>query len=102
MSIYVKIGKKILKNPNIIRPHVKTKDISELNFKKMKEMGMEKIAFDKGNTLCHHGDHLFINTDIKDAFKECLEVFGTDNVMLITNLLESEYLAENELYSKYL
>ena len=49
MSIYVKIGKKILKNPNIIRPHVKTKDISELNFKKMKDMGMEKIIFGKNN-----------------------------------------------------
>ena len=51
MSIYVKIGKKILKNPNIIRPHVKTKDISELNFKKMKDMGMEKIIFGKNNTV---------------------------------------------------
>ena len=51
MSIYVKIGKKILKNPNIIRPHVKTKDISELNFKKMKDMGMEKIIFVKDNIL---------------------------------------------------
>ena len=51
MSIYVKIGKKILKNPNIIRPHVKTKDISELNFKKMKDMGMEKIIFSKNNTI---------------------------------------------------
>ena len=51
MSIYVKIGKKILKNPNIIRPHVKTKDISELNFKKMKDMGMEKIIFGKDYTL---------------------------------------------------
>ena len=51
MSIYVKIGKKILKNPNIIRPHVKTKDISELNFKKMKDMGMEKIIFAIDNTM---------------------------------------------------
>ena len=50
MSIYVKIGKKILKNPNIIRPHVKTKDISELNFKKMKDMGMEKIIFTIDNS----------------------------------------------------
>ena len=51
MSIYVKIGKKILKNPNIIRPHVKTKDISELNFKKMKDMGMEKIIFGQNNVV---------------------------------------------------
>ena len=62
MSIYVKIGKKILKNPNIIRPHVKTKDISELNFKKMKDMGMEKIIFDKENTLTK--DELFLSEKI--------------------------------------
>ena len=64
MSIYVKIGKKILKNPNIIRPHVKTKDISELNFKKMKDMGMEKIIFDKGNTLTEHYFPDWINDHI--------------------------------------
>ena len=51
MSIYTKIGEKILANPNIIRPHVKTKDISQLNFKKMKDMGMEKIIFNKDNVL---------------------------------------------------
>ena len=61
MSIYVKIGKKILKNPNIIRPHVKTKDISELNFKKMKEMGMEKIIFSKDNTLALVDSNEFYN-----------------------------------------
>ena len=60
MSIYVKIGKKILKNPNIIRPHVKTKDISELNFKKMKDMGMEKIIFEKENVLVKPLDMLYL------------------------------------------
>ena len=61
MSIYVKIGKKILKNPNIIRPHVKTKDISELNFKKMKDMGMEKIIFGKDNCITKAGRIDFID-----------------------------------------
>ena len=51
MSIYIKVGKKILNNPNIVRPHVIAKDISELNFKKMKEMGMEKVIFAKNNTV---------------------------------------------------
>ena len=64
MSIYVKIGKKILKNPNIIRPHVKTKDISELNFKKMKEMGMEKIIFNKNYTLTLPNETGFINDKV--------------------------------------
>ena len=76
MSIYVKIGKKILKNPNIIRPHVKTKDISELNFKKMKEMGMEKIIFDKGNTLTHYLETEFIDEKIKNAFVSACDIFG--------------------------
>ena len=64
MSIYVKIGKKILKNPNIIRPHVKTKDISELNFKKMKEMGMEKIIFATHNVLNTPDESTIKNEDI--------------------------------------
>ena len=45
MSTYIKIGKAIVKNPNIIRPHVKVPNISSLNFNKMKDMGMEKIIF---------------------------------------------------------
>ena len=49
--IYEKIGQTILKNPNIIRPHVKVKDITELNFQKMKDMGMEKIIFSRDNVL---------------------------------------------------
>ena len=57
----MKIGKKILKNPNIIRPHVKTKDISELNFKKMKDMGMEKIIFSKENSIIHKKDKSRLN-----------------------------------------
>lgn len=64
MSIYVKIGKKILKNPNIIRPHVKTKDISELNFKKMKDMGMEKILFVKDNILTNSDRYVWISERI--------------------------------------
>ena len=68
MSIYVKIGKKILKNPNIIRPHVKAKDISELNFKKMKDMGMEKIIFSKDNTITRVGDTEFISPEVYKNF----------------------------------
>ena len=34
-----------------LKPHVIAEDIRYLNFKKMKDMGMEKIIFDKDNTL---------------------------------------------------
>ena len=70
MSIYVKIGKKILKNPNIIRPHVKTKDISELNFKKMKDMGMEKVIFTQTHVLQDNDPHGMHSALIKKSLKE--------------------------------
>ena len=76
MSIYVKIGKKILKNPNIIRPHVKTKDISELNFKKMKEMGMEKLIFTKEWVLTQGDEIAFGDWWIGKAFKDAIDTFG--------------------------
>lgn len=105
MSIYVKIGKKILKNPNIIRPHVKTKDISELNFKKMKEMGMEKIIFDKGNTLTHYLEPEFISEKIKNSFQEAVNVFGKQNIIICTHLDFYEYnsylnVSDSILYDK--
>ena len=85
MSIYVKIGKKILKNPNIIRPHVKTKDISELNFKKMKDMGMEKIIFDKGYTLTKPTKTDFLSEEIEKSFEEAVNIFGKSNIIILSN-----------------
>ena len=85
MSIYVKIGKKILKNPNIIRPHVKTEDISELNFKKMKDMGMVKIIFAKGNTLTIDGGPCFISDKIRQTFEETVKLFGKENILVMAN-----------------
>ena len=88
MSIYTKIGEKILANPNIIRPHVKTKDISQLNFKKMKDMGMEKIIFSKDNTLTLPGKSNFINDGDSISFKNAIEVFRKENTWVVTDMLE--------------
>ena len=49
--LYHRIGLKIQNKPDLPRPHVIAKNLSELNFKRMKEMGMNKIIFDKSNTL---------------------------------------------------
>ena len=51
MSIYVKIGKKILDNPSLVKPHVKVRTIADIDFEKMKDMGMNKLIFGKDNTL---------------------------------------------------
>ena len=60
-GIYKKIGDKIAANPDIIRPHVKALDITHLNFKKMKEMGMEKIIFAKDFVLTNLNDAAYLN-----------------------------------------
>ena len=39
-GIYVKIGKQINKTPDIMRPYVRVKDISSLNYTKIKEFGI--------------------------------------------------------------
>ena len=88
MSIYTKIGEKILANPNIIRPHVKTKDISQLNFKKMKDMGMEKIIFSKDNTLTLPGKSNFIDVQVRNAFYDVTKTFGITSVLVISSLTE--------------
>ena len=88
MSIYTKIGEKILANPNIIRPHVKTKDISQLNFKKMKDMGMEKIIFSKDNTLTLPGKSNFIDDKVENSFENALSIFGKNNLFLVTDLTQ--------------
>ena len=94
MSIYVKIGKKILKNPNIIRPHVKTKDISELNFKKMKDMGMEKIIFDNNLTLNKLDEIDFLNFEINKSFTTASKVFGESNVFVLAEMDEEKYMTD--------
>ena len=81
-GIYKKIGDKIAANPDIIRPHVKALDITHLNFKKMKEMGMEKIIFAKDFTLTKRHDYNFLTTPIRRAFERALYAFGTDNVLI--------------------
>ena len=101
MSIYTKIGEKILANPNIIRPHVKTKDISQLNFKKMKDMGMEKIIFSKDNTLTLPGKSNFINDGDSVSFKNAIEVFGSKNTWVVTDMLEVKAGQTQDYWEEY-
>ena len=83
MSVYVKLGEKILKNPNIIRPHVKCKDISQLNFKKMKDMGMEKIIFGRNNVLTGRNSVGVLSIEVNEAQNKVKDIFGAENILLL-------------------
>ena len=44
-SNFEKIIAKVKASPEVLFPHVKTEEITSLNYQKMKDMGMEKIFF---------------------------------------------------------
>ena len=52
----------------ISRPHVLAEDISKINYQKLKGLGMEKVIFDKDNTLVLHGENNFYKPEIKSSF----------------------------------
>ena len=68
------------------KPHVLAEDITQLNFKKMKEFGMQKVIFDKFNTLVCHGEYAFFEDAFEMAFYEAEKVFGEENVFMSANL----------------
>jgi len=43
---------------------------------------MEKIIFNRINTLCKANDPKFINSDVKKAFNEAVEAFGEENILI--------------------
>ena len=96
----LRILKSVVKNPVIIKPHVIAKDISHLNFKKMKDMGFNKIIFDKDNTLTLDRHAEFFSKKIRYKFQEAKDVFGKENTFIVSNMHEDRYHAEKELYEK--
>ena len=42
----------------------------------MKDMGIEKLIFDKFNTLVKYGETSFQSQEIKESFIKAKEVFG--------------------------
>ena len=52
----------------------------------MKEMGINKVIFDKFNTLVKKGTTLFIDSDIKESYLNAQKIFGKENIFVISNL----------------
>ena len=74
---------------NVSRPHVVAEDITNINFRKMRDEGLKKVIFNKWNTLIRHGEVTFPHPTFKDTLKECKELFGEKNIFMIANLHES-------------
>lgn len=75
----------VLRHPTVLVPHVSVNNVSELNYKAMKECaGVRAVVFDKDNTLtapygmCIHGDAAV-------GLEAAKEIFGAQNVAIMSN-----------------
>jgi len=75
----------VLRNPRCLVPHVSVANVSELDYKAMKEYaGIRAVVFDKDNTLTAP----YVNTIHPSASKGleiAKEVFGHENVAIMSN-----------------
>ncbi|KAG6332582.1 hypothetical protein ID866_6504 [Astraeus odoratus] len=73
----------LLWNPRIVLPHV-VKDIRQIDFLALRKAGYRGAVFDKDNCLTiPYIDSLV--PELQCAWKECREVFGEGNVLIVSN-----------------
>ena len=53
--------------PELVRPHAKALDITHINFKNIKDMGMKKLIFSQANTLTK-GSNYFIDENVAEFY----------------------------------
>ena len=63
-------------HPERFNPAVITKNISQLDYRKMQRLGFQKLIFDKDNTLTAPNENRFFNENIERAFKKAVRRFG--------------------------
>ncbi|KZT21097.1 hypothetical protein NEOLEDRAFT_1164741 [Neolentinus lepideus HHB14362 ss-1] len=74
----------LLFKPRIIVPAISVKDIRRLDFQALRDAGYRGAVFDKDNCLTiSHEDRLV--PELHDAWKECKETFGRDNILIVSN-----------------
>ncbi|CAJ0745823.1 9513_t:CDS:2, partial [Entrophospora sp. SA101] len=59
-------------------------DIRELNYEKLKKSGINKLIFDKDNTLTIPHENL-LYPPFKKSWDECKNTFGVENILIISN-----------------
>jgi len=74
----------LLVNPRLVIPSLIVKDIRKLDFPELRRAGYRGAVFDKDNCLTlPHRDTLV--SDLNEAWRECRETFGHDNVLIVSN-----------------
>ncbi|RUS34755.1 hypothetical protein BC938DRAFT_478750 [Jimgerdemannia flammicorona] len=65
-------------------PQLYGKDVRHINFRQLKSSGFRALAFDKDNCLTAPYQSI-IYPPFQDAWNECKEAFGEENVVIVSN-----------------
>lgn len=75
----------VLRHPTVLVPHVSVANVSELNYKAMKEhAGIRAIVFDKDNTLTAPYGRT-VHEDASKGLETAKKIFGPKNVAIMSN-----------------
>eukprot|EP00347_Sterkiella_histriomuscorum_P016479 403353021 len=80
--------KALLFNREYFIPHLAVKNINNINFKLLHQNGIKYVVFDKDNTLTNAYEK-DINPQIQDGYNQCKEVFGLQNMAILSNSVGS-------------
>lgn len=76
---------RVLLNPSLAMPHMIVDDIRHINFRQLKQhANIKAIGFDKDNCLTAPYVST-IHPPFKEAWKDCVETFSRDNVLIVSN-----------------
>ena len=74
----------ILREPALALPHRHVRDISELDFVKLRAAGCRGVVFDKDNTLtAPYSNEVYPR--LASALQSCVEAFGAERVAVLSN-----------------
>lgn len=81
---YSDILKNIIGNIQIINPNLYIKNVENINYDKLKEMGIQYIVFDKDNTLTKHLETKFTKKSIETTINSLQNKYP-DSIYLVSN-----------------
>ena len=74
----------ILREPALALPHAHVRDITELDFAKLRAAGCRGVVFDKDNTLtAPYSNEVYPR--LAGALRSCVEAFGAERVAVLSN-----------------
>eukprot|EP00966_Prymnesium_polylepis_P142984 3300502-Prymnesium_polylepis.1 len=74
----------VLRQPSLALPHLKVRDIRDIDFDGLRAAGCTGVVFDKDNTLTlPYADD--VDPRLASALRDCRTAFGSDRVAVLSN-----------------